>query len=206
MVLYHKTMKMKNKSRIKRSMVALLVCSILCLLSACAGEVNNGKTPNGLPEQVADTSETTDENTSESSSDELYDEPEISSKKDETVITSRPAESTVKSTEKVVNVPKTEPQTKAKKEFTAEDNTTQTIGNDLELSTFKRDHDVVIQIKNTGDKTRSDEELILFCGSSAVISVIEDVSEKSLEEYDIDSVVYEVVNKDGNVIYTKVFK
>lgn len=203
---------MKNK-HIKR-LAALILCAVLCLTAVACGKQDSGNDGSSSSSSEASVQEIVEAgNTTEPTNNETDAAPEEESAAQQQ--TAAPAKATEKSTEKKTEkqtaAPKTEPQTSAKKKMTQAEvdrlnqdvNSSALTDNGLEAKFSLRGNSLVISIIAISDK-QSDDRLIAYFNSTE--SLIGNEAKKILKEYDIDSVFYEAVNKDGKIICSKEYK
>ena len=204
---------MKNK-HLKR-LAALILCAVLCLTAVACGKQDSGNDGSSSSSSEASAQETVEAgNTAEPTKNEAdVAQEEESAAPQQTAAPAKATEkSTEKKTEKQTAAPKTEPQTSAKKKMTQADvdnlNRQNTFSSNfadsgVELKFSLRGNSLVISIIAISDK-QSDDRLIAYFNSTE--SLIGNEAKKILKEYDIDSVFYEAVNKDGKIICSKEYK
>lgn len=204
---------MKNK-HLKR-LAALILCAVLCLTAVACGKQDSGNDGSSSSSSEASAQETVEAgNTAEPTKNEAdVAQEEESAAPQQTAAPAKATEkSTEKKTEKQTAAPKTEPQTSAKKKMTQADvdnlNRQNTFSSNfadsgVELKFSLRGNSLVISIIAISDKL-SDDRLIAYFNSTE--SLIGNEAKKILKEYDIDSVFYEAVNKDGKIICSKEYK
>lgn len=203
---------MKNK-HLKR-LAALILCAVLCLTAVACGKQDSGNDGSSSSSSEASAQETVEAgNTAEPTKNEA----DIAQEEESAVPqqTAAPAKATEKSTEKKTErqtaAPKTEPQTSAKKKMTQAEldrlnqgvNSSALTDNGFEAKWSLRGNSLVISIIAISDK-QSDDRLIAYFNSTE--SLIGNEAKKILKEYDIDSFIYEAVNKDGKIICSKEYK
>lgn len=203
---------MKNK-HLKR-LAALILCAVLCLTAVACGKQDSGNDGSSSSSSEASAQETVEAgNTAEPTKNEAdIAQEEESAAPQQTAAPAKATEkSTEKKTEKQTAAPKTEPQTSAKKKMTQAEldrlnqgvNSSALTDNGFEAKWSLRGNSLVISIIAISDK-QSDDRLIAYFNSTE--SLIGNEAKKILKEYDIDSVFYEAVNKDGKIICSKEYK
>lgn len=203
---------MKNK-HLKR-LAALILCAVLCLTAVACGKQDSGNDGSSSSSSEASAQETVEAgNTAEPTKNEAdVAQEEESAAPQQTAAPAKATEkSTEKKTEKQTAAPKTETQTPVKKKLTQAEvdrlnqdvNSSALTDNGLEAKWSLRGNSLVISIIAISDK-QSDDRLIAYFNSTE--SLIGNEAKKILKEYDIDSVFYEAVNKDGKIICSKEYK
>lgn len=205
---------MKNK-HLKR-LAALILCAVLCLTAVACGKQDSGNDGSSSSSSEASAQETVEAgNTAEPTKNEA----DIAQEKESAAPqqTAAPAKATEKSTEKKTEkqtaAPKTETQTPVKKKLTQADvdelNRHNTFSSNfansgVELKFSLRGNSLVLSIIAISSEKVDDNKLADFF--NATESIMESSSKGFLEEYDIDSFIYEAVNKDGKIICSKEYK
>lgn len=203
---------MKNKHA--KRLAALILCAVLCLTAVACGKQDSGNDESSLSSSGASAQETVEAgNTAEPTKNEAdVAQEEESAAPQQTAAPAKATEkSTEKKTEKQTAAPKTEPQTSAKKKMTQAEvdrlnqdvNSSALTDNGLEAKFSLRGNSLVISIIAISDK-QSDDRLIAYFNSTE--SLMGNEGKKIFKEYDIDSFIYEAVNKDGKIICSKEYK
>lgn len=209
---------MKNK-HLKR-LAALILCAVLCLTAVACGKQDSGNDGSSSSSSEASAQETVEAgNTAEPTNNETDAAPEEESAAQQQ--TAAPAKATEKSTEKKTEkqtaAPKTETQTPVKKKLTQAEvdklnrqhpfssnfaNSSVELGVEFKFSL--RGNSLVLSIIAISSEKMDDNKLADFF--NATESIMKSSSKGFLEEYDIDSFIYEAVNKDGKIICSKEYK
>lgn len=204
---------MKNKHA--KRLAALILCAVLCLTAVACGKQDSGNDGSSLSSSEASVQETVEAgNTTEPTKNEA----DIAQEEESAVPqqTAAPAKATEKSTEKKTErqtaAPKTEPQTSAKKKMTQADvdelnrqipYKSSFANSGVELKFSLRGNSLVLSmIAIPSGKTDDDKLASVFNATESFVGSFT----YTLEEYDIDSFIYEAVNKDGKIICSKEYK
>mgnify|MGYP000160053446 CR=1 FL=1 len=209
---------MKNK-HLKR-LAALILCAVLCLTAVACGKQDSGNDESSLSSSGASAQETVEAgNTAEPTKNEAdVAQEEESAAPQQTAAPAKATEkSTEKKTEKQTAAPKTETQTPVKKKLTQAEvdklnrqhpfssnfaNSSVELGVEFKFSL--RGNSLVLSIIAISSEKMDDNKLADFF--NATESIMKSSSKGFLEEYDIDSFIYEAVNKDGKIICSKEYK
>lgn len=214
MVSKYKTEDKNMKNKHLKRLAALILCAVLCLTAVACGKQDSGNDEPSLSSSGASAQETVEAgNTAEPTKNEAdVAQEEESAAPQQTAAPAKATEkSTEKKTEKQTAAPKTEPQTSAKKKMTQAEvdrlnqdvNSSALTDNGLEAKFSLRGNSLVISIIAISDK-QSDDRLIAYFNSTE--SLMGNEGKKFFKEYDIDSFIYEAVNKDGKIICSKEYK
>lgn len=205
---------MKNKHA--KRLAALILCAVLCLTAVACGKQDSGNDESSLSSSEASAQETVEAgNTAEPTKNEAdVAQEEESAAPQQTAAPAKATEkSTEKKTEKQTAAPKTETQTPVKKKLTQAE--VDKLNRDyfpknnfvyfgVEYKYSLRGNSLVLSVIVIDSEKVSDDKLIASFNSTEPVA--KSTSEKILEEYDIDSVFYEAVNKDGKIICSKEYK
>lgn len=214
MVRKYKTEDKNMKNKHAKRLAALILCAVLCLTAVACGKQDSGNDESSLSSSGASAQETVEAgNTAEPTKNEAdVAQEEESAAPQQTAAPAKATEkSTEKKTEKQTAAPKTEPQTSAKKKMTQAEvdrlnqdvNSSALTDNGLEAKFSLRGNSLVISIIAISDK-QSDDRLIAYFNSTE--SLMGNEGKNFFKEYDIDSFIYEAVNKDGKIICSKEYK
>lgn len=185
---------MKNKHA--KRLAALILCAVLCLTAVACGKQDSGNDGSSSSSSEASAQETVEAgNTAKPTKNEAD-----VAQEEESAVPQQTA------------APKTEHQTSAKKKMTQVDvdelnrqipYKSSFANSGVELKFSLRGNSLVLSmIAIPSGKTDDDKLASVFNATESFVGSFT----YTLEEYDIDSFIYEAVNKDGKIICSKEYK